>query len=253
MAIALRIGRVTQEKQHAGVTELPKPLHVGRQAVRGRRGELEVARVDDPADRSFNREGDRVGDRVADGDGLNPERAELHRVPHPHLAQIGFAQDPVLPELRLDESERETRPVDGDVELPQSKWQSADVVLVPVREEDAEDLAIPLQEVRDVRQHEVDAEHVFLREHEPGVDDEDLVLPLQRPHVDADLAQATKREIPELRGHKRRNCSDSGLGTATGTGGGGGASSWSRYRRSWSKSCSRSATSDPLWSAAAGW
>src|SRR6266550_8407947 len=74
MAIAFRIGRVTQEKQHAGVTELPKPLHVGRKAVRGRRVELEVARVDDAADRRFNRERDRVRDRVADSDCLDPKR-----------------------------------------------------------------------------------------------------------------------------------------------------------------------------------
>src|SRR6266576_2756581 len=83
MAMALRIGRVTQEKQHAGVTELPKPLHVGRKAVRGRRVELEVARVDDAADRRFNRERDRVRDRVADSDCLDPKRAELHRFSHP--------------------------------------------------------------------------------------------------------------------------------------------------------------------------
>src|SRR5437016_11931188 len=105
MAIALRIGRVTEEKQHAGLTELPKPLHVSRKAVRGRRVELEVAGVDDAADRRLNRERDRIRDRVADSDCLNPKRAELHRVPHPYLAKIGFAQDPVLPELRLDESE----------------------------------------------------------------------------------------------------------------------------------------------------
>src|SRR5436189_5771599 len=112
MAIALRIGRVTQEKQHAGVAELPKPLHVGRKAVRGRRVELEVARVDDAADRRFNRERDPGRDRVAAGDGLDPKRAELHRVPTPPLAWTGFAPDPVVRELRPAGLERWTRPAD---------------------------------------------------------------------------------------------------------------------------------------------
>src|SRR5256885_9867760 len=138
----------------------------------------------------------------------------------------------MLLELGLDESERKTRPEYRHVQLLQGKRESADVVLVSVGEEDAEHLTVPLQQVGDVRQHEVDAEHVLLGKHEPRVDDEDLVLPLQGPHVDPDLAQTAKRDVTELRGHKRRSCSDSCLATATGTGGGGGASSWSRYRLS---------------------
>src|SRR5207245_1903703 len=109
------------------------------------------------------------------------------------------------------------------------------------------------QQVGDVGQHEVDAEHVVLREHEARVDDEDLVLPLQGPHVDADLAEAAQRQVAEstLR-HNKRSCSASCL-SGSGSGGGGGARNRSRYLRTLSKSRSRSETSDPLCSAAAGW
>jgi len=187
-------------------------------------------------------------------DRLDPERPDLDRVTHPHLAQVGLTQDAVLPQLRLEEAKSQPSAVNRHVELLERVGQASDVVLMTVGEKNAEHLSATVQQVRDVRQDQVDPEHVLLREHQPGVDDENLVLPLERPHVDADLAQAAEGEIPKpRRAHKRRSCSDSCFGPGTGTGGGGGASSWSRYRLSWSKSCSRSATSEPLCSAAAGW
>src|SRR5712691_12975758 len=105
------------------------------------------------------------------------------------------------------------------------------MVLVAVAEKDAQDLAAALEQIRDVRQDEVDAKHVVLREHEAGVDDEHLVLPLKSPHVDADLAKAAQRQVPKPRPanrypreltpkalsswgfHNRRSCSASCLGT----------------------------------------
>ena len=254
MTIALGVGRVAQQQQDPGVAEFPEPIHVGGKPIRRRRIELEIARVHDAADWRVDRERDRVGNGMAHGDGFDPERAQLHRIPHPDLAQVGLAQDSVFLELRLDQAQRQARAEDRDVQLLQGEGKAADVVLVAVGQEDSEHLAVFLQEVRDIGQDQVDAQHVLLGKHQPGVDDQDLLLPLERPHVDPDLAQTAEREVPEwLSGHNRRSCSDSCLGTAVGTGGGGGASSWSRYRLSWSKSCSRSATSDPLCSAAAGW
>jgi len=67
------------------------------------------------------------------------------------------------------------------------------VVFVAVAEEDAEHLSLAVEQVRDVGQDEVDAEHVLLRKHQAGVDHQDLLLPLESPHVDADLAEAAER------------------------------------------------------------
>src|SRR5207245_4474437 len=46
---------------------------------------------------------------------------------------------------------------------------------------------------------QVDAEHVLLREHQARIDDKDLVLPFERPHVDADLAEASERQVTKPR------------------------------------------------------
>src|SRR5713226_5723339 len=170
----------------------------------------------------------------------------------------------MLLQLGLDETQRQSRAVNGDVQLLQRVWQPADVVLVAMTEKDPQHLAALFEEVRDVGQNEVDPKHVLLREHQPGVYDEHLVLPLQRPHVDADFAKAAERQVPKPRFanrgpreltpralsswgfHNRRSCSASCLGTGGGSGGGGGVSSLSRYALTRSKSCSRSATKAPL-------
>src|SRR6266516_1944284 len=192
-------------------------------------------------------------DRVAHSHRLDAEGDQLHGVPHSNLAQVRLAQDAMLPKLRLDESQRQPRAEHGNVQLLQRKRQATDVVLMPVGEENPEDLAPAVEQIRDVGQDQVDAEHVLLREHQPGVHDQDSVLPLERPHVDADLAETAQRKVPETRGQRSRSCSDSCFAGAAATGGGGGLSSWSRYRLRASKSRSRSATSEPLCSAAAGW
>src|ERR1700730_12375576 len=215
--------------------------------------QLEVARIYHAADRSLDRKRDRVRDRVTDRHCFDAKRSHLHAVADAHLTQVRLAQDAMLFQLRLDQPQREPRPVDRHVELLEDEGQAADMVLVSVAEKDAEHVAPPIQEVRDVRQHEVDSQHLLLRKHEPGVDHKDLVLPFEGPHVDADLPEAAEWQIPEPGcAHKRRSCSASCLGTGGGSGGGGGASSLSRYAFTLSKSFSRSATRAPLWRAAAG-
>src|ERR1700687_675220 len=248
------VGRVAEQEQHSLVTDLAKAGHVGRKAIWRVVIELEVARVHNLSDRRIDRQRDRVGDGVTHRHRLHPERPELHRIADPNLAQVGFAKEPMLFQLGLDETQRQPRPVDGNVDLLQRVRQTADMVLVAVREEDPKHFTVAAQQVGDVGQHKVDARHVLVREHESGVDDKDLVVPLEGPHVDSDLAQAAQRDIPESRRtHSRRSCSASCFGGSTGTGGGGGASSLARYAFTRSKSCSRSAISEPLCSAAAGW
>ena len=131
------------------------------------------------------------------------------------------------------------------------------MVLVAVGEEDRQQLPLRLQQVGDVGDDQVDPEHVLLREHEAGVDYQDLALVLERPHVDADLAKAAQRDVAND-AHSKGNCSvvaasPAGRGRAgRGPGGWAGASTLSRYSLTRSKSPWSSLTNPPLWSAAAG-
>ena len=93
--------------------------------------------------------------------------------------QLGRRAEAVLVELRLDECEREPRaehPV--DVDFPEDVRKPADVVLVPVRQHDRAN-ALP-DEVREVREHEVDAEVLVSWERESRVDHNPLVARTRR-------------------------------------------------------------------------
>ena len=80
----------------------------------------------------------------------------------------------------------------GHVELAQHERQGAEMVLVAVRDDEAEDVVATLAQVADVGQHEVDAEHVVAREGEAAVDDDDLAVVLDGGHVLADLAHGRR-------------------------------------------------------------
>ena len=70
------VGRVGEQRQHAGVAERGEARQVGRQAVERRLVELEVAGVDDRAERRPDRERHRVDDAVRDVDRLDLERPD---------------------------------------------------------------------------------------------------------------------------------------------------------------------------------
>ena len=101
----------------------------------------------------------------------------------------------VLLDLVAQQAARQRRGVDRHArELRQHVGQAADVVLVGVRDEEGLDLVAALLEVGDVGHDEVDAEHLLVGEHQPAVDDDDLVAVLEDVHVLADLAHAAERD-----------------------------------------------------------
>ena len=85
-------------------------------------------------------------------------------------------------------------------ELGQDVRQAADVVLVGVGDEEGAELGAVLLEIGDVGDDEVDAEHLLVREHEPTVDDDDVVAVLEEVHVLADLAHPAERDDAERAG-----------------------------------------------------
>jgi len=73
----------------------------------------------------------------------------------------------------------------------------AGVILVHVRDQDGQDVQVcPPHQVLKVRDDIVDSQHVVLREHQAGVDDDGVIAVLDRHHVFADLPQATQGDDP---------------------------------------------------------
>ena len=95
--------------------------------------------------RRLDADADRVRDRVRHAHELEPERPEVDRpAVGVDLAQLGGVQQAVLVELRLDEPERQPGRADlVHAHLAQQVRQRADVILVRVREDDGQHLAVP--------------------------------------------------------------------------------------------------------------
>ena len=58
--------------------------------------------------------------------------------------------------------------------------------------------------VREVVDHDVDAEHLVVGKHKPAVDDHEIVVGLDDRHVAADFAAAAQRDDPDVRRGGRR-------------------------------------------------
>ena len=73
------------------------------------------------------------------------------------------------------------------------------MVLVGMGDQERLDVGAALLEVGDVGDDEVDAEHLLVGEHEPAVDDDDVVAVLEDVHVLADLPHPAERDDAERR------------------------------------------------------
>jgi hypothetical protein len=124
-------------------------------------------------------------------DQLELERPQLRFLPRWQLLERRLAQL-VLVELGADHVHRQQPAVDHGrhAELAQHVGERSDVVLVAVGEHDRLDLAAALAQRGEVGEHQVDAQHVGRRKHQPGIDDHDPSLALEDGHVLSDLPQA---------------------------------------------------------------
>ncbi len=66
------------------------------------------------------------------------------------------------------------------------------MILVAVGNDEAPQLLAVLEKVRDIGDDQVHPKHLFLWEHEAGVDGDDVVAALEQHHVLADLAEAAE-------------------------------------------------------------
>ncbi len=100
--------------------------------------------------------------------------------------------DPALHEPTPREAERQPAAVDGHRRRLQRVGERADVILVPVREQDAAHPAPALGEVLEVGNDRVDPRHLRGGEEHSRVDQQQMVLPLQDQGVQSELAQAAE-------------------------------------------------------------
>jgi hypothetical protein len=190
VARAIGICRVAAQQQQPLAPQLGEARDVRRDAVDRRLVELVVAGDQDRAQVGVERDGGRVGNRMRHVDELDLERAELEALAVAEVVDVDLAQ-PVLVELRARHRRGERAAVDRDVDrkLAQDPGHRPEMVLMAVGDDDALDVVDPRAQVAEVRQHEVDPDHLRGREAQADVDDHDAAFVLEDRHVLTDLAQ----------------------------------------------------------------
>ena len=156
--------------------------------------EFEISGVDDEARRRRDCESDRVRDAVRHAKWFDPEctgavggvRVRIE------FAQIGLMQIARFLELDLDQAERKPCSVDRHPELRQEVRDRADVVFVPVSEEQAPDLVATFFQVGDVRQDQIDPRLLLFGKTDAAVDHNDVFARFEQKHVLADFADTAE-------------------------------------------------------------
>jgi hypothetical protein len=133
---------------------------------------------------------------VVHGDELEVERPNVEALPA--VDALHLWTNLVLVKFRFNERECQRRTVERDVASEfEEIGNSTDVVFVPVRENDADDVVEAIADGSEVGKDEVDAGLGFLREQNTAVDDEQTTVEFEHGHVAADFAESAERDDSE--------------------------------------------------------
>ena len=163
-ALALCVRRIAHQRQHALFAKLRKSLQIDRLSVYRRIIHLEVARMDHRSRRGMDRKRSRIHDTVVRLDKFDPELSQIDRLAElDHLA-LRVPEKVMLPQLILDQSHRQSRRIDRNIQLAQHIRQRADVILMSVRDHKALYPVHILLQISYIRNHQIDSQHVVIGE-----------------------------------------------------------------------------------------
>ena len=117
VAGALRVGALSQQREHALVADPRKGGKVDGLAADGRAVDFEVARVHQRAAGRLNGKRHRVGNGMVDMDEQNIHAAQRDGAARVHHVELRLVHQAVLTQLVFHQAERQRRAVDGHVDL----------------------------------------------------------------------------------------------------------------------------------------
>ena len=134
---------------------------------------------------------------MRDVDEVRVDLADAHGLTRLHGDGLDI-RELVFLEFAAQEREREVGAVNRHFELCEEVGHAADVVFVRVRQQQAAHLALALEQIGDLVDDQIDAEHLLFGELHPRVDDDDVIAGLIGRHVAADLAAAAERNDAQI-------------------------------------------------------
>ena len=196
IAGTLDISGIHQQRQHAALAQLRQLLEIHQLSVHRGVVHLEVAGKDHRAHRALDGHRDRARDGVAHLDEVHVKRADLFRRTGNNGVQRDVGHGSVLLELELDQRQRQPRAVNRHhaAQLLDHIGDRADMILVAVGNENAADLVAVALQIGHVRNHQINAQHILLREDGTAVQDHDIVRIFQHIDIFADFFNPAQRD-----------------------------------------------------------
>ena len=127
--------------------------------------------------------------------------SDLNNVLRLDLTQDRLRFNVVFLQTPFDQRKRERGSVNGNTKLLEEKSNCADVIFMPVRQDNRANVPAILFQIRNVGDNQVNAEQFGFWKHHARVNDDDVVAQTQDHHVHAELAETTEGDCREgLRG-----------------------------------------------------
>ena len=194
VAGALHIRGVRQQREHALIAELTKTRQVDHAALNGREVDLKVTRVDDSANRRFDRQRNGIGDAVVRVDEFNLKAAELKLITRLFREDLRMVQQVVLFQPELNDRSRQRGRIDRHIQLLEHVRDRTDMVFMPVRDDHAADTVFIRLQVADIRDDQIHTIEILIRKAHAAVDKEHILAVLIDGEVLTDLTKPAKRD-----------------------------------------------------------
>ena len=189
----LRIGGVAHKSQHAFFTDLGKASQINRISKDGCVIHLEIAGMHHNAGRRINRQRRRIHNRMVRPDEFYPKTTEVNGRTEFHHLPLGAVEKILFLQLVIDNPHGQPGCIDRHIHLLQDIGQCADMVLMTVGDDKALHLVNIVRKVSNIRDHEVDPQHIILRKSQTAVHNNNTVFIAKGSNVHPNLLESAKR------------------------------------------------------------
>src|ERR1700681_5107672 len=129
---------------------------------------------------------------------MNGEGSNLEAFSGTDFAQVGVVEKLVFVELIFYVSQRELGRPNRNIQFAENPRQSADVIFVAVRQDDAAHMFAIFEQIRNVGHDDVDAQQLGFGEHKSRVNHDDVIAEADGHAVHTELAHPAQRNNMQL-------------------------------------------------------
>lgn len=128
---------------------------------------------------------------------IGPEEGGRHR-PEGELGiginavKPGIPEQPVLLQLSLDQAKRQARGIEREIHLLEQIRNTADMVFMPVGDNQGPHLILIIQQVGNIGNDQVNTQQALIRKFRPAADSDNIITVLQDIHILANLMDAAQ-------------------------------------------------------------